>query len=431
MNSLVKTFQDRPWPRAIVHVDGDAFFASCEQVVHPELKGKPVVTGSERGIISSASYEARRFGVKRGVTPWDAKKMCPGLIFVQSDYQVYSEFSQRMFEVMRQFTPIVEEYSIDEAFADVTGYAKLYDCSYGEICKRMKEAIEKELQITVSAGVSLSKVLAKLGSKHQKPSGVTVISGIDIERFLRETEIGKIWGIGSRTAEKMQAHGIWKTLDFVERSQEFVRTFFAKPQLELWKELRGESVYPVIDAPKDGQSSVSKTRTFTPSSSDRAFLFAQLLKNLEHACERARSYGQVASGLSIFLKTSQFQMVGLDVKLQRPTAFPTDMVGPLRALFDQMWNKGVMYRATGVTLTGLKFAQAERNRQLSLFDAPVVLQREEKSERLYTAIDLLVHKMGRHAIHLGGSMQARAGSGDLAQYDQQIGQSKEHRHSTF
>lgn len=413
------TYSNESWPRAIVHIDGDAFFASCEQVMHPELKGRPVVTGSERGIISSASYEARKFGVKRGVTPWDAKKMCPGLIFVQSDYQVYSEFSQRMFAVMRKFTPTVEEYSIDEAFADITGYDRLYRCSYGEIARRMKEAIEKELQITVSAGVSVSKVLAKVGSKWKKPSGCTVIAPQEIETFLGKLPAGGVWGIGGRTAESLQHHGVHTALDFARKGEGFVRAFFAKPQLELWMELHGESVYPVVDAPKEGQSSVSKTRTFAPGSSDRAFLFGQLLKNLEHACERGRAYGQVATGLSVFLKTAQFRYAKLDMKLERRSALPTDMVGTLRVMFERIWSKGVLYRATGVTLTGLKFA--DEAQQLSIFDSP---QRDEKSERMYTAVDALVEKMGRHTIYLGGSMKARADNNDPAQYDQQVGKKR-------
>lgn len=411
------------WPRAIVHIDGDAFFASCEQVVHPELKGRPVATGSERGIISSASYEARAFGVKRGVPPWEAKKMCPELIFMNSDYRVYSEFSQRMFAVMRRFTPLVEEYSIDEAFADITGFDTLYSCSYPEIVRRMKEAIEKELGITVSAGVSVSKVLAKVGSKWKKPSGCTAIALDEITTFLEKLPVGSLWGVGKKLSERLEGHGVRTALDFAQRGQGFVRTFFAKPQVELWRELHGESVYPVIDAPKDGQASVSKTRTFTPATDDRDFVWAQLLKNLEHACERVRGYRQVASGLSIFLKTAEFRFVGEERKLARRSALPTDMILTLREMFEKIFRQGVLYRATGVTLTGLCFARDEckAERQLSLFDAPGVLEKEEKARRMYNAVDVLVNKMGRHTIYLGSSMSARKGSRDSAQYDQQIG----------
>ncbi|MEY4722772.1 MAG: hypothetical protein RLZZ324_285, partial [Candidatus Parcubacteria bacterium] len=157
------------WPRAIVHIDGDAFFASCEQAMHPEWKGKPVVTGKERGIVAAASYEAKARGVKRGVALWDVKKLCPDAIIVPSDYETYSLFSKRMFQIMRRFTPLVEEYSIDEGFAEITGLRRPLHGSYEDIARRMKETIEAELGITVSVGVSLTKTLAKIGSDYKKP----------------------------------------------------------------------------------------------------------------------------------------------------------------------------------------------------------------------------------------------------------------------
>src|SRR3989338_8905070 len=149
------------FPRAIVHIDVDAFFASCEQAVHPEYRGKPVVTGKERGIVAATSYEAKAKGVSRGVPLWEVKKLCPDAIILPSDYETYSLFSKRMFAIMRRFTSQVEEYSIDEGFADITGLQRPFHCSYSAIALKMKSAIESELGITVSVGLSLSKVLCK------------------------------------------------------------------------------------------------------------------------------------------------------------------------------------------------------------------------------------------------------------------------------
>ncbi|NMC96689.1 MAG: DNA polymerase IV, partial [Deltaproteobacteria bacterium] len=146
------------WPRAIVHIDGDAFFTSCEEAIHPELRGKALITGGERGIVACASYPAKKLGIKRGVPLAEARKICPGLIVLPSDYETYSLFSQRMFNIMRRFTPDVEEYSIDEAFADLTGMRRLLRSSYEEIVLKMKKEIERELGITVSVGLSITKV---------------------------------------------------------------------------------------------------------------------------------------------------------------------------------------------------------------------------------------------------------------------------------
>lgn len=395
---------------AIVHIDGDAFFASCEQAMRPELRGRPVATGSERGIISSASYEAKKFGVKRGVPPWEAKKMCPGLVFLHSDYSVYESFSRRMFAVMRRFTPVVEEYSIDEGFADVTGFTKLYRCSYFEIARRMKVAIEQELEITVSAGVSSSKVLAKVGSKLRKPSGCVEIFGEQIERILREVPVGNLWGIGRKMTEKLERCGVYTALDFAQKGEGFVRMHFAKPQWELWRELHGESVYPVVDLAKTGQGSISRTRTFRPSSSDRRFLWAQLMSHLEDVCRRARHYGQVASGLSVFLKTQQFQYASIDMKLAKPSAFPVDMIEQMRGMFMRAFQRGAVYRATGVTLVGLRREIVMQERQFSLFEnASAIFQREEKRANMYRVSDAITAKMGREALFLGGSMEPSTG----------------------
>lgn len=384
-----------------MHIDGDAFFASCEQAMHPKLRGKPIVTGRERGIISSASYEAKKYGVKRGVTPWDAKKMCPGLIFVQSDYSLYEAFSQRMFAVMRNYTPVVEEYSVDEAFADITGFRRAYHCSYEEIGRRMKKDIEQKLGITVSVGVSVSKVLAKIASKLRKPSGFVAIPAKEIELFLADLPIGVVWGIGAKTAAYAQARGIHTALDFARKREEFLKEFFYKPQLELWMELRGHSIYPVIDAVKISQVSIGKTHTFTPPSGDRAFVWAQLVRNLERACAKARGYRQAANRLHVFLKTQKFEIYSTEVRLPCASSFPTEIIDSLKKTFMELFSSGVLYRATGVTLTHLQF---EESRQLSLFESPVL---SEKPKKIFEVIDTLSEKMGKPVIYLGGSMLAR------------------------
>jgi nucleotidyltransferase/DNA polymerase involved in DNA repair len=179
-------FRLHSWPCAIVHIDGDAFFTSCEEAIHPELKGKALITGGERGIVACASYPAKKLGIKRGVPLHEARKICPGLIILPSDYETYSLFSRRMFSIMRRFTPDVEEYSIDEAFADITGMRRVLHSSYEEIALMMKKEIERELGITVSVGLSITKVLSKVASKYLKPAGMTVIKGRDIAKYLRD-----------------------------------------------------------------------------------------------------------------------------------------------------------------------------------------------------------------------------------------------------
>jgi len=285
------------WPQAILHLDADAFFASCEQAIHPELKGRPVITGKERGIVAAMSYEAKARGVQRGMRLFEVKKVCPDAVILPSDYETYSLFSVRMFELMRRFSPDVEEYSIDEAFVDLTGLRRSFHGSYETIAEKMRKAIETELGITVSVGVSLSKVLAKVGSKHKKPNGLTMIAGRDIHRYLQDLPIEKVWGIGPNTAAFLRKFGITSALDFARKDERFVQQHLSKPYQEVWHELNGRSVYPVVLESKSAYQSISKTRTFTPASPDETFVFAQLAKNLENACIKARRYKLAATRL--------------------------------------------------------------------------------------------------------------------------------------
>lgn len=168
------------FPRAIVHIDGDAFFASCEQARDPKLKGKPVITGKERGIVASMSYEAKALGVTRAMRIFEVKKICPQAVILPSDYETYSLLSRRFFSIVRRYTPDVEEYGIDECFADLTGLRRAQRMNYITMAQKIKEALDTELGFTFSVGLAPNKVVAKIGSKWKKPSGLTAIMARDI-----------------------------------------------------------------------------------------------------------------------------------------------------------------------------------------------------------------------------------------------------------
>src|SRR5512135_1068484 len=380
----------RSWPQAILHLDADAFFASCEQAIHPELRGRPVITGKERGIVAAASYEAKERGVKRGVRLSEVKKICPDAVILPSDYETYSLFSLRMFAIIKRFTPDVEEYSIDEAFADITGLRRHFHGPYSLIAKQMQETVEKELGITVSIGVSLSKVLAKVGSKHNKPHGLTIIPGRDIHMYLEKLPAEKVWGIGPNTAAFLGKFGIKTALQFAGKDEDFIRKHLSKPYQEIWHELNGRSVYPVVTESKSSYQSISKTKTFTPPSGDETFVFAQLSKNLENACIKARRYRLSATRLILFLRTQEFRDAGLEMKLSRPTAYPIDLFGPLREGFDQIYKPLVLYRQTGVVLAGL---MPETQVQYTLFDDTGKIERFSK---IYTAVDKVSERFGKY-----------------------------------
>ncbi|MDA8088286.1 MAG: DNA polymerase IV [Nitrospiraceae bacterium] len=389
------------WPRAILHLDADAFFASCEQAVHPELRGKPVITGKERGIVAAASYEAKARGVSRGTRLSDVKKICPDAVILPSDYETYSLFSVRMFEILRRFSPDVEEYSIDEAFVDLTGLRRSFHGPYGMIAKKMQETVEAELGITVSAGVSLSKVLAKAASKHGKPRGLTLIPGGDIHLYLRDLPVGNVWGIGPNTAAYLGKFGIRTALEFARKDEKFIGRYLSKPYREIWHELNGRSVYPVVREPKTDYQSISKAKTFTPPSGDETFVFAQLSKNLENACMKARRYRLAAARLIVFLRRQDFRHAGVEMKLCRPTAFQAELYGPLREGFNSIYRRGVLYRQTGVVLAGLV---AGDSLQYTLFDDAVKI---EKLTKVYDAVDRLAGRFGKYTVMHAASLPTR------------------------
>ncbi|KQC07124.1 MAG: DNA polymerase IV [Smithella sp. SDB] len=390
-------FSLHSWPRAIVHIDGDAFFTSCEEAIHPELRGKALITGGERGIVACASYPAKKLGIKRGVPLHEARNICPGLIVLPSDYETYSLFSRRMFSTMRRFTPDVEEYSIDEAFADITGMRRALRSSYEEIILNMKKEIERELGITVSVGLSITKVLAKVASKHQKPSGITIIKGRDIADYLGNLPVEKIWGIGFATTNYLAKMGIRYALEFAQLPEKKVRERFTKPGVEIWQELRGQSVYPVTTEEKSSYTSISKTKTFAPATSNAEYLFAHLMRNMESACIKARRYSLAPNKIVVFLKKNDFDTVGSEVKLSRPCNCPIEFSEIIRNLFDCCYSLKDIYRATGVILLDL---EPDSSVQYSLFDNSL---QAEKIKDIYNAADELGRKFGKHTLHLGSS----------------------------
>ena len=252
------------FPCAIIHIDGDAFFASCEQARDPKLRGKPVITGKERGIAASLSYEAKACGVKRAMRLSDIKKICPDVIMLPSDYETYSLLSQRFFLIVRRYTPDVEEYGIDECFADLTGLQRPLNMSYLRIAESISADLTPELGFTFSIGLAPNKVIAKVASNWNKPHGLTAISGRNIHRYIDKVPVEKIWGIGHQTMSLMHKFDIYSALDFARRDEEWVQKKFYKPQYQIWQELNGKLILEIDTTPKQSYQSIQKMRTFTP-----------------------------------------------------------------------------------------------------------------------------------------------------------------------
>jgi DNA polymerase IV len=386
------------FPRAIVHFDGDAFFASVEQAIDPSLKGKPVVTGKERGIIACASYEAKALGVKRGVPLHEAIKAHRDLIILSSDYETYSLYSKRMFDIVRHFTPIMEEYSIDEGFADLSGLRRVFHASYEEIARRMQNEVRAELDITVSVGLSLSKSLAKLASKFRKPRGFTAVAGNHIHLFLQRTPLKKVWGFGPNTVHLLTKQGMRTAYDFVMRPEKWADRLMGKVGRDLWNELRGNPVYSVMTEEKSTYATISKCKTFTALSRDREFVYARLIRNVESAFIKLRRHKLRARAIGIALRYRDFTEECAEAALNRPTSSTQEVIPLVRTLFESIFRDGAEYRAVMVVMGKL---ESDREEQFELFEDRV---RIDKLIRASRAIDEVNGLYGKHKLSLGSSL---------------------------
>jgi DNA polymerase-4 len=397
----------RSFPRAILHVDGDSFFAACEIAKDPRLRGKPVVTGRERGIVSACTYDLKARGIKRGMRLDEVRKIAPDAIVIPSDYETYSLFSERMYAIVRRYTPAVEEYSIDECFADLTGMRRVNRMRYEDMAQAIKRDLKVELDMTFSVGLSATKVLAKLGSRFRKPDGFTAIPLGDAPKFLGKTAAGDIWGIGPNTAAYLGKFGIHTALQFAQKDQAWVRSTVSKPYFELWRELNGEVVFELNTTGRESYQSIQKTKTFTPPSRDRKFIYSQLSKNVENACIKARRWDLTSENIFFFLKTQEFKFHTCEIKLPYQSAAPQDVLKAISEHFDKVWRPRALYRATGVTLMKLKPAGSG---QLDLFGE---VKKSLSLVKIFESVDDLSEKYGKHVVYLGSSFDAMTHSAHL------------------
>lgn len=285
--------------RKIIHVDMDAFYASVEQLDNPELIGKPLAVGGgeKRGVVSAASYEARKFGVRSAMSGYMAKRNCPDLIFVPPRFARYKEISQKIRAIFYDYTDLVEPLSLDEAYLDVT-VNKKGNPSASLLAKEIRERIFNELGLTASAGISINKFIAKVASDYNKPNGQKTVNPEEVLAFLEELEIRKFYGVGKVTAEKMYKVGIFTGLDLKNKSLEFLEEHFGKSGAYYYHVVRGIHNSPV--KPNRIPKSVGAERTFNENLSSEIFMLERL-ENIASELERRLKKTKIA-GKTITLK---------------------------------------------------------------------------------------------------------------------------------
>jgi DNA polymerase-4/DNA polymerase V len=358
-------------------VDGDAIFASVVQAAHPEFKGRPIATGSERGVAIAVSYEAKRLGVKRCMPAWEIKKICPECVMVHSEFKLYHLFSKRMFDILRTFSPIIEEYSIDEAFVDISDLPRLLKTDYHDIGERIKKKIEESLGITVSVGISSTKSLAKIGSNYRKPSGLVVIDSSNVNDVLKSLPVQEVWGIGYRITSRLQELNVHTAFDYISHTEAFIKKHFSKPYIEIWRELQGIMQYKINTEAHTEYKSMSKISTFQPTT-DREVIWARLMERVEDAFEKARRYNYTVGRIGLVLKTQDFTFQGIELKVPEKLSYPYLIKDQLRAAFLRVYKPNTLYRATMCNLND--FEEANTHQSL-LFPEKAALQ--EKLKKIY------------------------------------------------
>jgi DNA polymerase-4/DNA polymerase V len=385
----------RSWTQAIALVDCDNFFVSCELLLNPKLKGKPVcVLSNNDGCVISRSKEAKRLNIKMGEPVFLARKRVPEAIYLSSNFHHYGIVSDKIMNILKSFTPEVEVYSIDEAFVDLTGVRQMFKKPYLEIIKDIREKVLKETGIPVSIGVSLSKVLAKIATKiaKDKSDGLFSISGKELRETLPKISIGSIWQIGHNTESLLLKHGIDNAYKLACQDEKWVEKTLTKKGLELQMEMKGYSIWKV-DTKGQEIKGIQRTKSFASSTNDKEIIRGALFYHLHKALTELRRKNLKAGLLSIMLRRKDFQSFSLNTIIDPPSNFEFDFTNRINSLFNNLYKEG-LYRSCGIHLTNFTSGETE---QLNLFSQTLSLSNKKK-ESLAETWDSIEQRFGKQSL---------------------------------
>ncbi len=379
----------------IALVDCNNFFASCEQLMNPNLLNKPLcVLSNNDGCVVARSKEAKALGISMGMPYFMAKKQFPQAIYTSGHMHLYQEISHRVMAKLSSYTPMVEAYSIDEAFLELSGLKKLYRMSYNGIIEMIQEEIMNEVGIPVSIGLASTKTLAKLACEKGKTNtGLYRIGRWNLDDELKRTAIEEIWGVGRNTAALFHKYGIYKASDIVKQNEFWLKKIWGKRGVELKQELLGESVYPVDNKPALPKS-IQKTSSFAHFTSDKFYIKNSLHYHAHLACSKLRRLGLKAEILCIMLRTKDFQVITEKVVLPGPTDSELTVNSYADKMLEKIYRPDIIYRSSGVYVEKLTEKNAS---QLYLFDTP----KNQKAEKLAQVWDKIEHKYGKGSFSIG------------------------------
>lgn len=381
--------------RTIALVDGNNFFVSCETLMNPDLKGRPVcVLSNNDGCVIARSNEAKKLGIKMGVPLFMIKNTYKDVVYLSSDFSLYHEISQRMMEILHNYSDKVDVYSIDEAFLDITGMDKLLNITFEDFAKKIKKDIADKLGISVSVGIANSKTLAKLASHKAKKLNETYIIKKNLINYeLKNIPVEEIWGVGCNIARSLRKYGIFYADEILLKDDNFYKQTYGKKGLELKYELSGQSVIPLTGV-EEKPKSIQRTRAFPEFSTDKNYIMTELELHLHNVCKKLRENNQQTSLISVMLRTKDFRVFVKEAKLDFMTNSEIVLIKKVKKLFDSIFTDGIIYRSSGI-FAG-KLHETQKN-QLGLFE----IKEQQKGKNVSEILDKIENKYGKGFISIG------------------------------
>jgi len=391
---------------AILHVDMDAFYASVEIRERPELAGKPVIVGGAaeaRGVVSAASYEARRFGVHSAMPMSQALRLCPEAVRLPVRMSLYSDVSEQIHAIFARYTPQIEPLSLDEAFLDVNASEKLFG-SAGDIARRIKQEIRSELSLVASVGIAPNKFLAKIASDLDKPDGLVEVMPGEIQTFLDPLPVSRLWGVGKVTGGEFERLGIRTIGQVRQQSPEFLRMKFGKFGEQLWELANGRDPRPVVSDHR--AKSISNENTFEVDISDEQVLRAWLMDLSEQVAYRLRQQNLYGRTVQIKLRFADFKTITRSHSLSEPTQLTQDIwQTAVNLLNDYLQKHKPAVRLLGVGISGLTDQPETLPEQGDLFVPQA--QNPSRMKEIDRIVDAINNRFGKLQLRRGSGFRRR------------------------
>lgn len=391
--------------RVILHCDMNGFFASVELLNHPELRDVPMaVSGdpdSRHGIILAKNQHAKEYGIVTAETIWQAKKKCPGLVLVRPHMSQYKEFCTKINAIYQRFTDMVEPFSIDESWLDVTASQMLFG-SGREIADTIRETVKNELGLTLSAGVSFNKTFAKMGSEYKKPDATTEITRENYRDLLWPLPAGELFGVGKATSQKLAKAGIKTIGDIAMADKKYLTALLGKVGTVIWEHANGIDDSPVsLYTEREPVKSVGNGITFKRDLVTGDDIAVAVKALSDTVAGRLRSYGLKACGIKVDIKDPYFKVISRQKQLLSPTWLSQEISSTATEIINSSWQQGAPIRM--LTITGINLTDELSEEQLNLFAADI--EERDKSEKVEFTMDEVRKKYGTDAIGFASAIK--------------------------